>query len=70
MADNDNKNIVEPEILNEEPEVRGIEKSTVERVMEDSFLKYSMSVIIDRALPDVREERANHSYSSHTKYDD
>ena len=55
MADNDNKNIVEPEILNEGPEVRGIEKSTVERVMEDSFLKYSMSVIIDRALPDVRD---------------
>lgn len=55
MADNDNKNIVEPEILNEESEVRGIEKSTVERVMEDSFLKYSMSVIIDRALPDVRD---------------
>ncbi|MCJ1964651.1 DNA gyrase subunit A [Candidatus Nanosynbacter sp. TM7-057] len=55
MADNDNKNIVEPEILNGEPEVRGIEKSTVERVMEDSFLKYSMSVIIDRALPDVRD---------------
>ena len=55
MADNDNKNIVEPEILNEEPEVCGIEKSTVERVMEDSFLKYSMSVIIDRALPDVRD---------------
>ena len=55
MADNDNKNIVEPEIMNEEPEVRGIERSTVERVMEDSFLKYSMSVIIDRALPDVRD---------------
>ena len=55
MADNDNKNIVEPEILDEEPEVRGIEKSTVERVMEDSFLKYSMSVILDRALPDVRD---------------
>lgn len=55
MADNDNKNIVEPEILTEEPEIRGIEKSTVESVMEDSFLKYSMSVIIDRALPDVRD---------------
>ncbi len=55
MADNDNKNIVEPEILNEEPEVLGIENSTVESVMEDSFLKYSMSVIIDRALPDVRD---------------
>lgn len=55
MADNDSKSIVEPEIMNEEPEMRGIEKSTVERVMEDSFLKYSMSVIIDRALPDVRD---------------
>lgn len=56
MADNDNKNIVEElEILNDDPEVRGIEKSTVESVMEDSFLKYSMSVIIDRALPDVRD---------------
>lgn len=55
MADNDSKNIVEPEIMNEEPEMCGIEKSTVERVMEDSFLKYSMSVIIDRALPDVRD---------------
>ncbi|TWP16091.1 DNA gyrase subunit A [TM7 phylum sp. oral taxon 353] len=56
MADNDNKNIVEePEIMNDDPEVRGIEKSTVESVMEDSFLKYSMSVIIDRALPDVRD---------------
>ena len=50
------ENIVEePEILNDDPEVRGIEKSTVESVMEDSFLKYSMSVIIDRALPDVRD---------------
>lgn len=56
MADSDNKNIVEePEIMNDDPEVRGIEKSTVESVMEDSFLKYSMSVIIDRALPDVRD---------------
>lgn len=56
MADSDNKNIVEePEVLNDDPEVRGIEKSTVESVMEDSFLKYSMSVIIDRALPDVRD---------------
>lgn len=56
MADNDNRNIVEePEIMNDDLEVRGIEKSTVESVMEDSFLKYSMSVIIDRALPDVRD---------------
>ena len=35
--------------------IDGIEKRTVENVMEDSFLRYSMSVIIDRALPDVRD---------------
>ncbi len=33
----------------------GIEHRTVEKVMEDSFFRYSMSVIIDRALPDVRD---------------
>ena len=33
----------------------GIEELTVENVMEDSFLRYSMSVLIDRALPDVRD---------------
>ena len=33
----------------------GIEHRTLEDVMEDSFLRYSMSVIIDRALPDVRD---------------
>lgn len=33
----------------------GIESRTLENVMEDSFLRYSMSVIIDRALPDVRD---------------
>lgn len=32
-----------------------LEFRTVEDVMEDSFLRYSMSVIIDRALPDVRD---------------
>src|ERR1044071_4896882 len=31
------------------------EGRTVENVMEDSYLRYSMSVIIDRALPDVRD---------------
>ncbi|MBQ8992131.1 hypothetical protein IJ090_01710, partial [Candidatus Saccharibacteria bacterium] len=33
----------------------GIEQRAVENTMEDYFLKYSMSVIIDRALPDVRD---------------
>lgn len=32
-----------------------IENLSVEDVMETSFLRYSMSVIIDRALPDVRD---------------
>lgn len=34
---------------------RLLELRTVEDVMEDSYLRYSMSVIIDRALPDVRD---------------
>jgi len=34
---------------------RIVEGRTVENVMEDSYLRYSMSVIIDRALPDVRD---------------
>lgn len=36
-------------------ETSGIEHRTLEKVMEDSFFRYSMSVIIDRALPDVRD---------------
>ncbi len=32
-----------------------LEERSVENVMEDSYLRYSMSVIIDRALPDVRD---------------
>lgn len=36
-------------------ESAGIEHRTIEKVMEDSFFRYSMSVIIDRALPDVRD---------------
>ena len=41
--------IVEGEVID------GIEKRQVEHTMEEYFLKYSMSVIIDRALPDVRD---------------
>ncbi len=36
-------------------ETPGIEHRTLEKVMEDSFFRYSMSVIVDRALPDVRD---------------
>src|SRR5579864_9269803 len=34
---------------------RLVEARTVENVMEDNYLRYSMSVIIARALPDVRD---------------
>ncbi|MEK7603381.1 MAG: DNA gyrase subunit A [Patescibacteria group bacterium] len=34
---------------------RAVELRTVENIMEDSYLKYSMSVIVARALPDVRD---------------
>ena len=55
--DNDDKNTpLEGEIVAPvQTHSKVVENRTVEDVMEDSFLKYSMSVIIDRALPDVRD---------------
>lgn len=41
--------------VSEMVDVKGIENRTLEKVMEASFFRYSMSVIIDRALPDVRD---------------
>ncbi|HTH71803.1 MAG TPA: DNA gyrase subunit A [Candidatus Pristimantibacillus sp.] len=46
---------LEGEILEDQNHSRVVERRTVETVMEDSYLRYSMSVIIDRALPDVRD---------------
>lgn len=43
------------EVNNDAISTIGIENRTLESVMEDSFLRYSMSVIVDRALPDVRD---------------
>jgi len=58
--ENDTTNNMEP--TNETPieddmtiETPGLERRKLESVMEDSFFRYSMSVIIDRALPDVRD---------------
>ncbi len=34
---------------------KSIEFRSIENVMEDNYLRYSMSVIVDRALPDVRD---------------
>jgi DNA gyrase subunit A len=43
------------ELVHDLAHSRIVERRTVENVMEDSYLRYSMSVIIDRALPDVRD---------------
>lgn len=58
--DNDDKNtpldgeVVEPtEVV--QAHSKSLESRTLENVMEDSFFRYSMSVIVDRALPDVRD---------------
>ena len=47
----------EEEVLGQDPGQTqdGIEIKPVEHTMEDYFLRYSMSVIVDRALPDVRD---------------
>lgn len=34
---------------------KSMELKTIEEIMEDNYLRYSMSVIVDRALPDVRD---------------
>lgn len=49
-----NNEAVEGELVST-VDVPGLEHRTLENVMEDNFLRYSMSVIIDRALPDVRD---------------
>lgn len=63
MMDEDNTEIMDENELPIEGDVittpqvhsRIVENLTVENVMEDNFLVYSMSVIVDRALPDVRD---------------
>lgn len=52
----DEKNIpLEGEVIFAQTHSRVVEEQTIENTMEDNFLRYSMSVIIDRALPDVRD---------------
>ncbi len=56
MNDDQAPNKYEPtDVVLDTSHSRVVENQTVEKVMEDSFFRYSMSVIIDRALPDVRD---------------
>jgi DNA gyrase subunit A len=54
MDDEQNITPLEGEVITQ-THSRMVENLTVEDVMENNFLRYSMSVIIDRALPDVRD---------------
>ena len=54
MNDDLSDAVVEP-VQPEQTHSKTLETRTLEDVMEDSFLRYSMSVIVDRALPDVRD---------------
>jgi len=55
-AQEPNETPLEGEIVEEtQTHSKVLEQRTVEDVMEDNFFRYSMSVIIDRALPDVRD---------------
>lgn len=52
--DDENTTNLPADIEPVEPQ-KGLEFRTLEGVMEDNFFRYSMSVIIERALPDVRD---------------
>lgn len=58
MNDSDLSNTpeaLEGDVVSGQTHSRVVERRIVENVMEDNYLRYSMSVIIDRALPDVRD---------------
>ena len=56
MKDENNTPIEGEVVNNTTPDhSRVVEQRTVEDVMEDNFIRYSMSVIVERALPDVRD---------------
>ncbi len=55
MDDQQPNQPIEPEIVTGVTHSKTVELRTVEDVMEDSYLRYSMSVIVARALPDVRD---------------
>lgn len=56
-VEDESSSLMEGEIIQTEQadHSRTVELRTVENVMEDSYLRYSMSVIVERALPDVRD---------------
>lgn len=53
--DDQNKPPVEGELVSASDKARSVRPRTIEQEMEESYLQYSMSVIVARALPDVRD---------------
>lgn len=54
MAEAEDKHIPEAEVI-ENDSAKSVVVRTIETEMEESYLQYSMSVIVARALPDVRD---------------
>ena len=52
MQENPKEELLNTEKINPH---QSVEYRSIENVMEDNYLRYSMSVIVDRALPDVRD---------------
>ena len=56
MSNNDDKMPIEGDVISTTvSHSRELHQRTLENVMEENFMRYSMSVIVDRALPDVRD---------------
>ncbi|MDO4774035.1 MAG: DNA gyrase subunit A [Candidatus Saccharibacteria bacterium] len=56
MSSNQNDTPIEGDVINTTvTHSRELHQRTLENVMEENFMRYSMSVIVDRALPDVRD---------------
>lgn len=62
MDDDKNTPIEGEIIMPEQTHSKTLENRTVEDVMEDSFLRYSMSVIIDRSLDKINKICYNGNY--------
>ncbi|MBI3624200.1 DNA gyrase subunit A [Candidatus Saccharibacteria bacterium] len=55
MAKDDNESSYSTALINPDKHSKTVIDRTVENEMEQSYLQYSMSVIVSRALPDVRD---------------
>ena len=55
MSENNNNNSEEKNKLSQTANIDALEKVVIEDEMKKSYLDYAMSVIVSRALPDIRD---------------